>query len=89
MELKNEITKFNLRENGEIDKDDKNRQFTCDKGSNDHSDSQQYTAYFHKIVEQASFFSIILYTIHSTLIYIIKKTCHYTLTNFYIYLFPK
>jgi hypothetical protein len=24
MELKNEITKFNLRENGEIDKDDKN-----------------------------------------------------------------
>ena len=24
MELKNEITKFNLRENGEVDKDDKN-----------------------------------------------------------------
>ena len=24
MDLKNEITKFNLRENGEVDKDDKN-----------------------------------------------------------------
>lgn len=27
MELKNEIAKFNLRENGEVDKDDKNGKY--------------------------------------------------------------